>query len=110
MTFARKVDANHGAVKEAFLKMGLSVADLSRHGDGMTDLIVAIPYVNCLVEIKVPGAGLRGKKQKDFYRDWKGPKAIVRTVEEAAALVADMGVIARALHGTKYLFEKAIFS
>lgn len=90
--------------------MGCSIADLSRHGDGMTDLVVGIPYVNVLVEVKVPGAGLRGKKQKDFYRDWKGPKAIVRTVEEAAAIVADMGLMARTLRGTTHLFEAAIFS
>jgi hypothetical protein len=97
MTYARRVDGNHNVIKEAFEKMGLSVADLSRLGDGVLDLLVAIPLMNVLVEVKVPGAGLRGKKQKDFYRDWKGPKAIVHTTDEAIALVAYMGEIARKL-------------
>jgi hypothetical protein len=97
MRRAAKVDANHGTVKRAFEKMGCSVGDLSRAGEGITDLVVGIHYVNFLVEVKVPGQGLRGQKQKDFYRDWKGPKAIVRTVEEAALLVAEMGKMARAV-------------
>jgi hypothetical protein len=63
-------------------------------GGGVHDLLVAIPYVNFLVEVKSE-KGTLTEKQKPFHRDWKGPKAIVRTVGEAALLVGWMGEISR---------------
>lgn len=94
MTYARRVDGNHSVIKKAFLQMGCSVADLSRLGGGVHDLLVGIPRVNILVEVKSE-KGTLTEKQKPFHRDWKGPKAVVRTVKEAALLVGEIGEMAR---------------
>jgi hypothetical protein len=96
MRRAARVDENHALIKKAFLQMSCSVADLSRLGGGLHDLLVAIPHVNFLVEVK-SATGKLTEKQKPFHRDWKGPKAIVRTVAEAALLVGWMGEMARAV-------------
>lgn len=93
---ARRVDANHASMKHAFERMGCSVADLSGVGRGVTDLLVAISHVNVLVEVKVPGKKLNARQQK-FYAEWKGPKATVSTIEEAALVVGWMGEMARAV-------------
>jgi hypothetical protein len=91
MAYARRVDGNHAVVKKAFLQMGCSVGDLSRVGGGVMDLVVGIPGVNYLVEVKIEGKKLRKGKQQDFFDAWKGPKAVVRSVQEAAELVGTMG-------------------
>lgn len=94
MRYASKVDKNHGLIKLAFEQMGCSVCDLSRLGGGVHDLLVAIPRVNMLVEVKSEKGKLT-EKQIPFHRYWKGPKAIVRTVQEAALVVGLMGDMAR---------------
>jgi hypothetical protein len=94
MTYARRVDFNHAVVKKAFKQMGCSVADLSRVGDGVPDLLVSILGVNVLVEVKSDG-GVLNKKQIEFCKTWKGPLAVVKSVKGAALLVADMGEWAR---------------
>ena len=38
--YARRVDANHAEIKAAFEKMGCSVVDLSRMGEGCPDIAV----------------------------------------------------------------------
>jgi hypothetical protein len=95
MTYARRVDGNHAVIKKAFEQCGCSVVDLSRVGGGVADLLVAIPHFNMLVEVKPVGVGIRkdkrGEKQRAFHAEWKGPKAVVRTVQEAAELVGKMG-------------------
>jgi hypothetical protein len=94
MTYARRVDGNHSLIKTAFLQMGCSVADFARLGGGVPDLLVGIPGMNMLVEVKSKSGKLTPEQAK-FHAEWKGPKAVVRTVQEAAELVGKMGEWAR---------------
>jgi hypothetical protein len=94
MTYARRVDSNHALLKKVFEQCGCSVADFSRLGGGVPDLLIGIPGMNMLVEVKSKSGKLTPEQAK-FHAEWKGPKAVVRTVQEAAELVGKMGEWAR---------------
>ena len=94
---ARRVDTNHATVKKAFKKMGCSILDLFRVGDGCPDLLIAVSGVDQLVEVKSENGEVEWE-QAEFHAEWRGAKPVViRTVEEAVLLVADMGERARKL-------------
>jgi hypothetical protein len=50
--YARRVDANHDAVREAYLADGAAVTDLSGVGAGLPDLLVEYPDLVFLAEVK----------------------------------------------------------
>ena len=82
-----RTDHNQGEIIKAFAALGCSVFDLSNVGGGLCDLLVGLVGVNLLVEIKKPKGKLT-PAQTDFFRDWKGQKAIITTQAEAIQLVA----------------------
>jgi Holliday junction resolvase len=90
---ARKVDSNHSAVAKRFRELGWSVLDLSRVGSGCPDLLIARNGMNILVEIKDGAKAPSQQKltafQQSFHQTWKGPVAIVRSVEEATKIGAN---------------------
>ena len=97
MTFARRVDENHGLIKKAFEQCGCSVLDLFRLGGNAPDLLVSCCGIDQLVEVKSDGGRL-SDGQEEFHRDWRGSKPrVIRTVKEAALLVSDMGARARSM-------------
>ena len=96
-----RTDHNQAEIIKAFETLGCSVFDLSNVGGGLCDLLVGLVGVNLLVEIKKPkgtdNAKIRtqfgiykGKltpAQTDFFKTWKGQKAIITTQAEAIKLV-----------------------
>lgn len=94
--YARRRDANHAPLVEAFKALGCSVADLSHAGlPGWPDIVVGVASRDHLVELKNPEtrygrAGLN-ENQQAFARDWRGGKLfVVSTVDEVAALVRNL--------------------
>jgi hypothetical protein len=93
--YARKVDLNHALIRGALRQMGCSVRDVFMVGKDYPDLHVGVCGIDQLVEVKSDGGALSTGQEK-FHRDWRGAKPrVIRTVKEAALLVADMGQRAR---------------
>lgn len=89
-------DANHDDAKRDFESLGCSVADLSKVGFGVSDLLVGCAGVDQLVEVKTADGELE-KSQIAFANRWRGSQPrIYRTIDDAIAIVADMRKRARA--------------
>jgi hypothetical protein len=88
---ARKVDANHAEIIDAFRRMGWSVADTSRLGNGFPDLVVAKAMRTVLVEVKdgrkPPSARKLTPDEDRFRRGWKGSYAIVESLDDVEMTV-----------------------
>lgn len=84
---ANQRDANQSEIVQGLTALGFSVADLSRVGGGIPDLIVAGTHratgqqVNLLVEIKTATGKLR-PGQVEFIQEWSGPVLIARTLDD----------------------------
>jgi hypothetical protein len=86
MRRAGRVDSNHRLVVAAFRHWGASVHSCAQLGDGFPDLAVGFHGANHLVEIK----GRTGKLTRDqvrFFETWMGWIDVVRSAEDADALV-----------------------
>ena len=73
----KRVDNNHGKIRELFRARGASVLDLSRQGKGCPDLLVG--YMNCaniLVEVKSESGKLT-KDQEKFIDLWRGRQVVI---------------------------------
>jgi Holliday junction resolvase len=87
--YAAKVDNNHRQIVDA-LRQAFgpdAVFDTSGAGRGFPDICVGVRGVNIFIEIK----GKRGKLTPDqelFHMNWDGQVAVVRTIDEALAVVA----------------------
>jgi hypothetical protein len=87
MRRAARTDANHGEIVTTFRKMGFSVADTSRLGDGFPDCVIARNGLTALVEIK-DGTKPPSKREltpdEIIFRDaWKGKYYIVESEADA---------------------------
>lgn len=83
VTYARRVDVNHGEIAETFRACGFQVLDLSRLGKGIPDLLVKHGGFWALVEVKDVKGKLRAS-QEAFRATW--PVLVIRTVDEVLAL------------------------
>lgn len=92
MRRAARRDTNHAQIARALEDVGYSVLDLSRVGEGCPDILVGGidrktgQPMSWLMEIKTATGKLR-PGQEAFRAGWRGPIAIVRTVDEAYRLV-----------------------
>lgn len=88
--FARKQDANHNELKDAYERMGVSVLDLSKVAEltqpGCPDLLCAIHGFTWLSETKTMTGDL-SPAQEHFMSLWKGDKHVVRNVDQVIAVV-----------------------
>ena len=88
---AKRVDANHAEIVEAFRKLGCSVRSTATVGNGFPDLAVAYRGVVKLVEVKdglkPPSAQKLTPDEQAFFdeRVW-GPH-IVRDLDDVASTV-----------------------
>ena len=85
--WAKRTDGNHAEIRDAMRAAGAEVEDLSGSGKGMPDTLV---YTSdgrlLLVEIKMLKGTLTAAQVRFHARF---PVHIVRSVEDALALVAD---------------------
>lgn len=91
MRRAAKVDANQGEIVKALRAIGCTVAITSAVGHGFPDLIVARNRRNWLIEVKdgrlPPSARELTEDQRIFHAEWAGQVDVVKSVDEAVALV-----------------------
>ena len=83
---AARTDANHTLIAAACRAAGATVHHTHRVGGGFPDLSVGIAGLNLLIEVKTNTGQLNANEQR-FHAEWRGQIAVVRTVEEAVALV-----------------------
>ena len=88
-----RTDANQQEIINELRKIGCSVFDASQFGNGFTDLVVGRAGVNWLMEVKdgskPPSTQALTKDQKKFHDEWRGQKAVVRSPDEAIAIVLE---------------------
>lgn len=89
--FKKRKDANHHPIVDALNKMGAFVIDMSSLGRGVPDIIFWCGFEWHVAEIKNPdtryGRSGLNKNQQEWARQWGAPVHIIRTVEDAAAIV-----------------------
>lgn len=86
--YARRVDANHGLIRDALRGLGWKVMDLSGSGDGIPDLMVSVkPGHPHFLEIKDGDKAPSAQKLTDAQRLWHSAAwritTKVRSLEEA---------------------------
>lgn len=91
----RRRDANHGEIQGAFARLGCGTIDLSGVGDDCPDTLIEIAGTNVLVEIKTPKGKLEPGQER-FFREWRGPREIARSIDDVAAIVAKYRSISHA--------------
>ena len=85
--WAKRTDGNHAEIRDAMRAAGAEVVDMSGSGKGMPDTMVWTQDGRLLlVEIKMPKGTLTATQVRFHARF---PVHIVRSVEDAIALVAD---------------------
>ena len=94
MRRAAKIDANQPEIVKALRDAGCGVVSLAAMGDGVLDLLVHEPFYpwrTVLMEVKdgskPPSARKLTPAQQKFWAEWKGPKYLVNTIDEALAAV-----------------------
>ncbi len=85
---ARKVDEHQALIMEALRTAGATVQSLHTVGHGCPDLLCGYHGMNILMEVKSE-KGCLNSNQVVWHREWKGQKAVVRTPEDAIAVLED---------------------
>jgi len=92
----RKRDANHHEIASALRSHGATVLTLdATRSKGHPDVLIGFRGFNILAEIKMPGANLL-PQQEEWHKEWKGKVYVIRTVEEAIALLKTYEELANA--------------
>lgn len=86
MRRASRVDANQPDIVAAFRRLGCSVTDLSRVGQGCPDLLIGHWSVTVPVEVKTE-TGDMTPDQKRWADAWRGSFALVRSEDDVIDLV-----------------------
>jgi len=94
MRWAARVDANHREICDGLRAVGRTVLELHRMGQDAPDALVGNGEANILIEIKTE-KGKLSPGQKEFFEWWKGPRAVVRSLDEAIIATAPIGTILR---------------
>jgi hypothetical protein len=94
MRRAARVDGNQAQIVAALRSLGCSVQMLHAVGAGCPDLLVGVAGQNLLIEIKdgsrKPSARRLTPDQQVWHTSWGGQAAIVQSLEDAIAIVAQL--------------------
>jgi hypothetical protein len=85
-----KTDTNHISIKRHLEAHNFKVYSLHTAGYGVPDLLVLEPdaLIWVLLEVKMPGEGLRGKQIEFFAETAGAPRHVVSSQEEAVEIMA----------------------
>lgn len=86
MAYANRVDSNQKTIVKNLLGIGASVQPLNRVKDGCPDILVGFRGENYLLEIKTDKGSLTDDEE-EFFRRWRGQRAVVRSFEEACRVI-----------------------
>ncbi len=84
----RSVDKHQAAIAMVLRFVGASVTLLHEVGKGCPDLLVGFRGKNYLFEIKSE-KGTLTPRQELWFETWRGHATVIRTVDDALALVLD---------------------
>ena len=88
------LDANQPAIVDALRAAGASVTSLASVGSGCPDLLVGIRGTTTVFEVKdgskSPSRQVLTKPEKDWHATWRGSVYIVKSVEQALAILATL--------------------
>lgn len=94
MTYARKIDSNHGVIVQTFREMGCSIRSLAGVGEGVPDLLIGCSGYNLLVEVKdgskPPSKRKLTTDQVTFKEMWRGSILYVDKVDDVVTIVNAM--------------------
>lgn len=79
---AKKVDANHAAVRDHLRSRGWCVHDTAAVGRGFGDFVVSRLGHTAILEVK-DGRGELNELQRRFRDGWQGAYFVVRSPEDA---------------------------
>ena len=84
---AKRVDSNHGQIRDYLRSTGWSVFDSSAVGRGFPDFVVARRGFTALVECKdgakPPSARRLTDAQERFWKEWPGVRILATSPEDA---------------------------
>lgn len=87
----KRIDANQPEIVEALRDAGVSVTITSDVGNGFVDAVAGFRGRSYCLEIKdgskPPSARKLTPDEQKWHDEWKGHKAVVKSVEEAFAAV-----------------------
>ena len=91
MRRAARVDSNHKEVVDEFRRLGCSVLDMSRLGEGTPDLLIGFSGQCMLVEVKngkkPPSKRVLTGPQIYFWMSWKANPLVVKSLDDVAKTV-----------------------
>ena len=91
--FARRQDANHNELIEAYERMGVAVIDLSKAAEvvrpGLPDLLCGLHGHTWLTEVKTDIGDL-SPMQLHFMEFWKGHVTVARSVDDVILIVKEI--------------------
>ena len=87
MRRAAKVDENQPEIVQALREIGATVEPLHFVGRGFPDIAVGYRGNNWLFEIKTK-AGKLTEDEHDWHGDWRGQVHVIRTADQAIAMVS----------------------
>jgi Holliday junction resolvase-like predicted endonuclease len=85
VSYARRTDANHGEIRDAFRKLGCRVFDACRVGQGFPDLVVQYGGMTLLVEVKTRTGTLTDAQEGSELM-----AKVVRDMDDVADAVATL--------------------
>jgi hypothetical protein len=87
------VDDNQGEIVSALRKVGARVQSLAAVGGGVPDLLVGFRGNIYLMEVKdgakPPSAQKLTEAQERWHWEWRGMVHIVRSIDDAIAIITD---------------------
>lgn len=94
MRYRARKDANHNDIADCFVSCGATVADTSQLGGDFPDMVIALCGFNVLVEVKdgskSPSKSKLSDGQNNFMLAWRGWYVVIKSVDDALALVAEI--------------------
>jgi hypothetical protein len=88
VSYARRTDISQREIAETLERIGFSVRDTSRLGNGHPDLVVSWSGRVAHVEAKTPkhyDTPQQKKNQAKWREGWQGEVAVLKTAEDALA-------------------------
>lgn len=82
----KKTDANQKQIISDLKKIGVSVLNLSKVGNGCPDLLIGWQGKNILIEIKTAKGNLNDS-QIEFFKEWKGQKFVCKSINEIIEII-----------------------
>jgi hypothetical protein len=84
---AKRVDGNHGEVRDHLRAVGWRIYDSSGFGRGFPDFVASRRGFTALVEVKdgskVPSARKLTDAQEKFWKVWPGVKIVAKSPQDA---------------------------